>query len=105
MIIPVDEPTIIPILIVDLSSNQGAPGLSLEAQVSVNGAQFEAGPSATEIGAGWYALTITPTEPGFLIVTADGGAGLSTWRDIIEVWPVEPSIPVRYRSIRTGLDT
>lgn len=105
MVIQVDVESVVPVLIVDTATNEGVPGLSLSSRVSANGAPFADGPALTEIGGGWYSASVSPAEVGFLILTVDGGSGNSTWRDIIEVWAMEPVIPIMQRTIRMGTAT
>lgn len=105
MIIPVGVTTEIPILIVDKATLQGISEIELTSRISVNGSEFDEGPVPTEISHGWYTLPLIPAEAGYVIVEVFGEDEHSIWRDIIGVWEVEPTLPVRMRSIRTGLAT
>lgn len=82
-------PTIVFLMVDEADDETAEPGLSPSVSISKNGGAFAAVTNAiSQIGNGWYKVTLTATETntdGPLIVRATA-AGADEWRDICQVY-------------------
>jgi hypothetical protein len=108
MLIKNGSTPVIVFLMVDATDDETAEtGLSPTVQISKNGGSFAAVTNAvSEIGNGWYKVTLTATETntdGPLIVRATG-SGADEWRDYHQVYTTLAADAVQVSGDSTAAD-